>query len=237
MNLAICDDERALCNALKEQLINYLEGERGLRIDIFYSGEELVEGYQRCSYDAVFLDVYMGGISGFETAKILTEKYRDTNIIFFTSNNSLVYDSFDYQPFYFIRKDNYMEVLPKVLEKLKMDLKQKGGFFLDDNNGNERVPVGNIYYIESDKHNILIHTTKYDYEIRRTLTEAQEQLSNYDFIKIHKKYLVNLKFIRKINTVQDKVILTNDVELDISRRSRESVLESYKKYQRRMKNI
>lgn len=237
MNLAICDDDRALCGALEEQITNYLTGVRGLRIDVYHSGEELLAGCQLCNYDAVFLDVYMGGITGFETATLLSEKRCDTNIIFLTSNSSLVYDSFDYQPFYFIKKDNYIEVLPKVIEKLKIDLKQKGGFFLDSRNGSERVAVGSIYYIESDRHNILIHTTKYDYEIRRTMTEAQEQLSAYDFVKIHKKYLVNMKYIKKINTIRDKAILDNDVELDISRRSRDSVLGNYRKYQRRMKNL
>ena len=67
----------------------------------------------------------MEGMSGFDTAKALAERKSEARIIFLTSNESLVFDSFEYQPFYFLRKENYTEVLPKVMARLKTVVKMK----------------------------------------------------------------------------------------------------------------
>ena len=104
MYLAICDDDILLCANLRRKLAAFDTGGNKLLVDEYHSGEELLKGACRCNYDAVFLDLYMEGMSGFDTAKALAEKRSEARIIFLTSNESLVFDSFEYQPFYFLRK-------------------------------------------------------------------------------------------------------------------------------------
>ena len=65
---------------------------------------------------------------------------------------------------------------------------------------------------------------KYDYEIRNTLSQMEKQLLSYDFVKIHKKYIVNLKYIKRIHIAEEKILLDNGVELEISRRNKTKVL-------------
>lgn len=237
MYLAICDDDIVLCHTLRDNLLAFAIEENSIQVDVYHSGEELIAGCKLCNYDAVFLDLYMKEMTGFETAQALTSKHIRTNLIFFTSNSALVYDSFEYQPFYFLRKENYLEVLPRVMEKLKAVMLQNGVFTLDSRNDNEQISIENICYVMSDKHNIIINTTKYSYEVRKSMTETEKQLLQYDFIRIHKKYLVNLKYVKKVSMQEEIVYLFNNIALDMSRRSKNKVLESFKKYQRRMKRI
>ena len=49
---------------------------------------------------------------GFDVAKQMREISKDTYLIFITTESSLVYDSFDFQPFYFIPKGK-----PQVFEE------------------------------------------------------------------------------------------------------------------------
>lgn len=74
MYLAICDDDILLCANLRRKLAAFDTGGNKLFVDEYHSGEELLKGACRCNYDAVFLDLYMEGINGFDTAKALAEK-------------------------------------------------------------------------------------------------------------------------------------------------------------------
>ena len=56
----------------------------------------------------------------------------------------------------------------------------------------------------------------------------EKQLLSYDFVKIHKKYIVNLKYIKRIHIAEEKILLDNGVELEISRRNKTNVLKKYK---------
>lgn len=241
MNIAICDDDSEFRSGLKESLSSLLDKTDGVEynIDEYESGESFIEGCDVSNYDCVFLDLYMaeGAMTGFDTASKLARKNKDTKIIFLTSNAALVYDSFEYQPFYFIRKDNYVDVLPRAIKKLKILLDQNGVFLLGQRSGNERISVGMICYITSDKHDISIQTTKYCYDMRKTMSEVEKELEPYGFVRIHKKYLVNLRYVKKVSTRDDTVVMYNDVVLDMSRRNKNDVLEKYKQYQRSVKNI
>ena len=241
MNIAMCDDDSEFRGEFKESLSSLLDKTEGVEynIDEYKSGESFIEGCDVSNYDCVFLDLYMaeGAMTGFDTASKLARKNKDTKIIFLTSNAALVYDSFEYQPFYFIRKDNYVDVLPRVIKKLKMLLDQNGIFLLGTRSDKERISVGTICYITSDKHDISIQTTKYCHDMRKTMSEVEKELEPYGFVRIHKKYLVNLRYVKKVSTRDDTVVMYNDVVLDMSRRNKNDILEKYKQYQRSVKNI
>ncbi len=242
MRFAICDDDKNLIEKLKEcikqEYDNIWYGEN-LEFDTYNSGEALIDACvnQKMEYNLIFLDVYMGGISGFDTAEKLAIAGCDIRIAFITSNSDLVYDSFDYQPFYFIRKDNYNMVVKKVLVKLKKVMKQDKVITVINRGQTLFIPLKNIYYIESDRHSVLLHTTHYDYTTRRSISDMENELKDDYFIKIHRKYLVNLKYIKRIDTILDEVTLSNDVRLEMSRHVKENVKEAQKLYLRSMKNI
>ena len=61
--ILIVDDEEDLCRILQFNLEN-----EGYQVEVAYSGEDALMKLD-ASFDLVLLDVMMGGINGFETAK------------------------------------------------------------------------------------------------------------------------------------------------------------------------
>jgi len=174
MKIAICDDENELLIKLGKLIEDEFKiFQDVLIIDYYETGEEFLKGYDKNEYDVAFLDVYLPGISGFEAAQTINKKRSHTYIIFVTSNAELVYDCFDYKPFYFIRKDEYLAGVRKVVKKLMTVMKQDTVFEVEINGINKKIVIADIIYVQSDNHSIIIHTKKYQYSVRGNMADLK----------------------------------------------------------------
>lgn len=72
-----------------------------------------------------------------------------------------------------------------------------------------------IFYLESNRHEITIHLTEGTAVTNEPLSQCEEKLKGAGFIRIHKSYLVNMFHIKKID--KDSLTLSNDECLYISR--------------------
>ena len=61
--------------------------------------------------------------------------------------------------------------------------------------GVKKLDIDNIFYIESEGHNLNFYTTGGDFTIRAKIGDFEEQLAPYNFFRSNKGYLVNLKFV------------------------------------------
>ena len=102
---AICDDNDAMLNFLNTKICEIFT-ENGICFELqsFLSGQDFLQKHESNPFDVVFMDIVMPEIDGFEVAKQIRRISFNTYIIFITTESSLVYDSFDFQPFYFIPK-------------------------------------------------------------------------------------------------------------------------------------
>ena len=58
--------------------------------------------------------------------------------------------------------------------------------------------VGDIYYLESQKHHMLIHTKNGVIKIRETMKNMEKKLAEYYFERCNVSYLINLSHINGI---------------------------------------
>jgi len=236
MKIAICDDEKELILKLGkiiEDEFRLFQDE--LKIDYYETGEELLKGYEKNEYDVVFLDVYLPGLTGFEVAQEINKKRNSTYIIFVTSNSELVYECFDYKPFYFIRKDEYLPGIRKVAKKLMIVMRQDEVFEVEINGVNKNIVIADIIYIRSDSHSVIIHTKKFEYAVRGNMTDFESRLTPFDFIRVHRKYIINLSHLIKIDTELNEVKLYENIRLEMSRNYKNIVKEAQVKYERSLK--
>ena len=93
--------------------------------------------------------------------------------------------------------------------------------------GKQWVSIGDILYIESDKHYVIYHITdkKQIFRMRDNISRLQEQLFEYDFIMVHRQYLVNLRHISGINRTNDTIIFKQGFELPMSKKRKADVNE------------
>jgi len=130
LNIAVCDDNiyfgkrmveniRAICAKILPERLECTV------IPAFCSADEVLEYLKGNNINVIFLDIDMPGHSGFELAAILNEISPGIEIVFVSSHNDLVYSSFEYRPFCFIRKTHLDGELPDTLSKLINEYKNK----------------------------------------------------------------------------------------------------------------
>ena len=86
-----------------------------------------------------------------------------------------------------------------------------------------KLRLSQIYYIESLRHQIIIHSINGEMIERKTLSQFIKEIQSPDFIQIHKSYIINKRFIQEIKN--QEVILKEQTHLPIGRSYKESLKE------------
>lgn len=194
MHIAICDDEREICEELQEMIIRQMPD---CEVAAFTSGEELLES--RFPYDILFLDIQMEGMNGISTARELRKRKEDVILIFITAVREYVFDAFDVSAFHYLLKPVSAGKMAEVLERAVREVKKRQKdsvkkLLIQTRTRNVMIPVKDIYYIESLRRKAGIHTVKEMIEIYATMSELEEQLGD-SFFRCHRGYLVNMAYI------------------------------------------
>ena len=199
MRFAICDDERVHINELEE----YFAQKEDLQIESepFESGEALLDAYKQGqqSFDALFVDMEMGGMNGIETANAIRTIDERVIIVFVTSHEEYAIDCFQCSPLRFFKKPLQPEKMNEALQAIEQQLSKKR-VVVHLNFGKEqyRLYEDDIIYLESHNHKIDIYTVDETYVVNKNLNEMEDTLSANVFARAHKAFLVNLRYVRKI---------------------------------------
>ena len=197
LKAAICDDEPAFLEKFREKLGSCAaEFHIDVHLTAYDNGQSLIEDLPK--YDAVFLDIDMPQISGFDIAEQIGGSY-DTLIVFVTSHDELVFSSLKFRPFRFIRKTYLESELPEAILSIKEETarrKSESKFGIKTKTGENFVNLRNVIYIEIYGHWLRVHVKESEpLECYGNLTSFEKQLNEYDFVRTHKSFLVNSKYI------------------------------------------
>lgn len=105
IKVAFCDDETKILEDLSVKIKKEFE-KINCEIDLYTTENSirLLEYLKSCPVDILFLDIDMPTISGMDIAEALLNSKIKTLLVFVTGQDALVYKSFKYHPFGFIRK-------------------------------------------------------------------------------------------------------------------------------------
>ncbi len=233
IKLAVCDDSKRIVGEIEDMIETLFH--TGIDYDSFYSGEELLhylEINEDETYDIFLLDIEMGKISGLETAKSIREKNKEAIIIFITSHDELVYDSFEVFTFRFIVKPLSIEKLSEALDKAIAYLNVLNKrFSFRYNNIEKCLNSSDIIYFESDRRKMYLYTVDERFLFYNTVAETYEKLEKLLFVKCHASFIVNMKYVEEIS--RDSLLLTNGMKIPISNRYRETTFNVYHDFLRR----
>ncbi len=242
IKIAICDDNEAMlnkldtiiCSAFSEYTDDFIV--RKLTSGILLMNEQKLE-----PFDVIFLDIDMPKVSGFDVAKMLRDDCFNCFLIFVTNYSELIYEGMDFQPFHFIRKNCNIPIedsVSKVVKILMQHMKQNEKIVLEDTLSWRHITyIRDIVYIESDKHYITYHLLNKHQAVtvRGSLKECEEKYNAYDFVRIHKKYFVNLRYLSDLNIVGSEVMLGKiHLSLPLGKNYRQNVDEKYMLYMRKI---
>lgn len=183
-------------------------------------------------YDAIFLDIEMPEISGFEFAEKINKEY-NTKIIFMTNHRNLVLSTFDYQPFQFIQKDNFDKSATHALEFLYNHLFDKS-LKVYKNGYKDYINQNQIMYINI--HDSIVSIYSFDngvYKSWESLTSIYKHLNTNIFAKISQSTIVNMEYIKEIDPSFTQLILKNNIIFKITEKNRSSFKKIYRDFRLR----
>ncbi len=223
MRLAVCDDEVATLKLISTLVRGEFEkmGEKVV-VSSYLKAEQLLNDIPQKNYDAVMLDIRMPDTDGFEAAKQIRHLAPDTKIIFITTEEGLVYDSFDFQPFAFIPKtpaDVMRLRLTRTAENLLAALKSSRKICVElPYNDKMYISPDQLIYVNSEKNNLIYHLANGETIIARAkIQEAQELLPEDIFVRIHNRTIINMAHITALEYTHTSLTVTGNEELSISR--------------------
>lgn len=223
LNICLCDDDinelDYYSNKINElsRLINI-----NVKIKTFQSGESLIfeleNNYDR--FDLIIIDIVLKRINGIEAGITLRKFGYKGIIIFLTSSEDFALEAFKAEPLnYIVKGKDVEEKLNKVLLKAieKADGNSKKKIVISNRQINKILDVDNIVYIESINKKVIIHSLFGEKEeINCTLNVIYEKVKIYGFIRCHKSYIVNSKYIQSFSRIECK--LKNQINIPIGRK-------------------
>ena len=232
IQIAVCDDEKKVLDDISGKVRNAF-AEINCPAEIFQTDNpfELVEHIKNTAIDVLFLDIDMPSLSGMDIAQFLMDSNTNILLVFVTSHDTLVYQSFRYHPFGFIRKNHFDEEIGTVVTGIVDELQKRNEYFsFKTNEGFFKVLFEDILYFESESNYINLYCTDNQFRFRSTITSLEKELSAKGFIRTHKGFLVNQQHIFAIKG--DNIELSNKQLLPIGRTNRESVKKTILRYMR-----
>lgn len=231
MEIAICDDNALFLRDMREQLKTF---PMVTAIEVYSDIDEFMLSISAGKrFDAVFMDIeWEANVAGIDAAAQLYKLSPETKVIFVTGHTQ------QYSQQIFLQRANLSGYLTKPVDRALLEanlqkvaqsepqpdepmltLKQKGTPI--------SIPLQEIYYIESDKHTINVHTeaemvTAYERleTIRKTLPAG--------FCHCHKSYIVNMSRIRRF--LPGEILLKNGSRIPVSRSRYNETKEAYVRY-------
>lgn len=237
IRIAVCDDNEILLVDLSKRIYDKMTSfGYDAKVELFSNAASFLNARKNRAFDVVFLDIVMPDISGFEAATQLKRDGDKSYIIFITTESQLVFDSFDFNPFYFIPKDNdtiFEDRLEHVLEKLAVHMSADRPICIECPY-NEKIFVEphTIIYIKSHSNYIdyLCDGREDTITVRGKIESVLDELSEMLFTRIHNRIVINMQHIRKIDYPNSSVYMDNNDILPISRANKKILIEKYNNF-------
>lgn len=229
----ICEDDVGSLNYISRHLRSEFAS-RGynLKTDAYTTGDGLLEKWTSgdLPYDICFMDIDMPGRSGIEVCRQIRRRHADTPVVFISNKEDLVFQSFEVQPFRFIRKSHFDEELPSLVSAIlrRFHELENTGIAVKELHSSRLINIDSrrVIYIEAmGKMCRMVLDGEPDVTFQYNLSDLKTSLAGEGFLHPHRSYLVNFRFIKSIR--KDCVLLDNNETLPLSRLRAQEIRGQY----------
>lgn len=229
VKIAVVDDDKVICESMKEELTKYsVQNNFDNKIDIYYNCETIIKEIE-CGkeFDIIFLDIeFKEKMNGMQFGDYLRNKQQnaEVTIIYISSMEGYAKQLFQFHPFDFIIKPITYEKISKCMDSYyKTNFLTNKYFRFMKSKSEHDISVNQIEYLQSKGKKVIMHTVTEEIEFYGQLSNCVNEKCFKKFIVIHKSYFVNPIYIERFS--YDYVILKGNIKLPISRTYQEKVRE------------
>jgi len=235
LQIAICDDNiDDLSNIV--QLVNLYRLSKHLNFEyaVFPNGFDLISALEKGKrFDIYCLDIIMPGFSGIDVAKEIRFFDKTAQILFFTSSSEFALESYSVKAINYVLKPITKEKLfftfDDILEKIKTE--KDDTIIVKSNEGIQKILISNLIFVEVIGRNVLFHLLSGKIiKCTEPFSSVCDTLLKYGcFVKPHRSYLVNMKYVDTIENHQ--VILQTLSSVPIAQGKVKEIKQQYLNYQ------
>lgn len=194
LKCVIIDDEPLAVKVIENHISQIKELQT---VAVFNNAIDSMEYLRENKPDLLFLDVNMPIIDGFSFLESLDDK---PLVIITSAHAEHAAKGFDQEVLDYLVKPislpRFIKAVNKALSKMKdhakTDLSHDHIFVKVDKKKMKKIYLDDIILIESLKDYIKIITTKDNHIVHKTLSAFTDELSNDNFIRIHRSYTVSI---------------------------------------------
>lgn len=231
MRAAVVDDDSTMRSMLHEYLDRYsAENHIELSVTEFDSGDTFLNEYHG-EFDVLFFDVEMPGTDGLDTARRLRCIDSEVNIIFVTNMAQYAICGYEVEALDYILKPlSYYDFALKFQKVLRRVTRSSSHTLaVEAVDGICRLDTADICYIEVLGHYLVYHLNdNKEIRARGRMEQVAEALATYGFVRIHKSYLVNLRYLELLKPT---MVTLKAASLPVGRAYKEPLMQAYLKYQ------
>ena len=231
----IVEDEQPNLRLLE----NYVHNIESLElIGSFVSPVELINFKRLSEIQIIYLDIQMPVMTGIDLLKTIST---NAEIIMTTSYSEYALEGYDLNVTDYLLKpiefSRFLKATNRAIEKINLKQHVQPNNLSADKSSDEaiilkvdkklmKVKISDIIYIQSDWNYIYVHTSSSKLIVLSTMKNIEQSLSGYNFIRIHKSYLINMDYFEFIEGNQVSV---NGKILQVSRGFKADLLQRINK--------
>ncbi len=235
LHVLLCDDDELFLNRMKSRVEAFLRSQgEGFEI-LAYTDASLITDRELTLCDLALLDVDLATPEddGIALARRLRAFRQDAVLIFITNFIEFAPAGYEVSAFRYVLKRDlegiFNTYLRQALNRIRLT-REVYPIWVDGKK--VELPVKYLEYLEVIGHNIAFflrpippETAGKRYQIRGTLSEIAQDLEVCGFLRVHKSYLVNMRFITKLSS--KGVVLDNGTVLRVSQMQYNEIKQKY----------
>lgn len=233
VKIIIVEDEPLVALDLKRQL-----EKTGFEvIQVFESGEEILEFLKQEQPDIILMDIQLfGALDGIDTAHQINKNY-EIPILFLTANTDKT--TFNRAkltfPHAFLSKPfRIKDVLHSIELAMDMEKEDAGSIqsekyltdrvFIRTNEYLQKVMYDKILYLEAEGAYTKIATEDRDFLVSQTLKKVEERIQASFLLKVHRSFIINIKNVDKLS---EGYVHIGDIRIPVSRAHKEELVRVF----------
>ncbi|WP_347049553.1 LytR/AlgR family response regulator transcription factor [Flavobacterium olei] len=199
----LIDDEPLAIKVLQNYFTNFTDFEV---IATFNNSLEALDFINSTAVDAVFLDINMPMMTGFELISLIESK---TKVIITTAFREFAAESYDLDVLDYLVKPIPLPRFIKCINKITTEYNLKNNIkvetskvdshiFIKVDKKMMKINIEEILFVEGMKEYIKVVTPDKTYITHKSLTSLSEELPAERFLRIHKSYVIALNKVKSI---------------------------------------